>query len=233
MTQLDSDKLTELLPKHRDLLKPDTVHALLDRWNKGDANQKQHFEKLLARSHGPAETKDPHTLAFSAHCIGQSAADKNDNKLAVARFQDAAELFAQTKDLAWHAGSLFRAGRCQIFLNQVDESRKTFEQSLVLFRQIYKAPHTHIAGNLNNLSIVYRRQNDLDKALDCQRESLAMYRELHPDPHPDLVRAVSNLAIVLGQRKEYDEAARNIAWRNWTCGRQLAADRQGSCDDYL
>lgn len=95
----------------------------------------------------------------------------------------------EVNDVKEIAAAGFSVALCFEHLNQIDSSLYYYEKALTGFQTL--SDKKGIVDCLNNMSILYKRQNDFAKALDLQLEGLPLRKQL--GNQRELCRAYNNL----------------------------------------
>ncbi len=95
----------------------------------------------------------------------------------------------ELNDVKEMAAAEFSVALCFEHLNQIDSSLYYYEEALNKFQRFYDKKGT--IDCLNNMSILYKRQNNFAKALDLQLEGLPLRKQL--GNQRELCRAYNNL----------------------------------------
>jgi len=113
------------------------------------------------------------------------------------------KLFGDHRDTAT---ALATMGTALIAVQQPEEARLQFEESLAMRRKVLPSDNPGIGDCLWRLGKLSRDQGELERAERLLREAMANWKHSLGEDHPDIAGIEIDLADVLGKRKKFAEA---------------------------
>ena len=134
-------------------------------------------EKAAVRAATLAEADGARLLAATAR-LNQGIARRNlgDPKGALAIYEQARRLFAETKDPSGLASTINGMGNCKYDLGDLAGARQSYEEVLRIYREVGNKRGE--AGALGNVANVIGDQGDLAGGVRMAEQSLALFREI-------------------------------------------------------
>lgn len=116
------------------------------------------------------------------------------------------EQIKQLKDSLAAAEKLYEAGELAEQRKEYNLALENFLKELEYCRLIFGDKHPEYALSLNNLSLLYTKLEQYEKALQLNQHALQIWRDAVGERHPYYVTSLKNLAGLYYQAKEYEKA---------------------------
>ena len=162
----------------------------------------QHYEKSLALSQ---EIGDRRLTARIFNGLGLAHSSLGDYETGMSFFLKARALSEELNDKAMLSVVLNSIASNQIDKGSYAEGLEYLQKSIKISEELGpNADRRAFAGKLQNVSIIYRRQGDLDQALIYARRTLAIFEEV--DDKFGIANLQNNIGVIIKLQGRYDEA---------------------------
>ena len=162
----------------------------------------QHYEKSLALSQ---ELGDKRLTARIFNGLGQTHTYLGDHETGMSFFMKARALSEELNDKEMLSTVLNSIASNQIDKGSYAEALDYLHKSIKITEELGpNADRRALAGKLQNVGILYRRQGDLDQALTYARRTLAIFEEV--DDKFGVANLQNNIGVIAKLQGHYDEA---------------------------
>jgi CHAT domain-containing protein/uncharacterized protein HemY len=162
----------------------------------------QHYEKSLALSQ---ELGDKRLTARIFNGLGQTHTYLGDHETGMSFFMKARALSEELNDKEMLSTVLNSIASNQIDKGSYAEALDYLHKSIKITEELGpNADRRALAGKLQNVGILYRRQGDLDQALTYARRTLAIFEEV--DDKFGVANLQNNIGVIAKLQGRYDEA---------------------------
>jgi CHAT domain-containing protein/Tfp pilus assembly protein PilF len=162
----------------------------------------QHYEKSLALSQ---ELGDKRLTARIFNGLGQTHTYLGDHETGMSFFMKARALSEELNDKEMLSTVLNSIASNQIDKGSYAEALDYLHKSIKITEELGpNADRWALAGKLQNVGILYRRQGDLDQALTYARRTLAIFEEV--DDKFGVANLQNNIGVIAKLQGHYDEA---------------------------
>ena len=162
----------------------------------------QHYEKSLALSQ---ELGDRRLTARIFNGLGQSHSYLGNHETSMSFFLKARALSEELNDKEMLSIVLTSIASSQIDKGSHAEALDNLHKSIKITEELGPdADRRALAGKLQNVSVLYRRQGDLDQALTYARRTLAIFEEV--DDKFGVANLQNNIGVIIKLQGNHEQA---------------------------
>ncbi|HEX7334260.1 MAG TPA: CHAT domain-containing protein [Pyrinomonadaceae bacterium] len=162
----------------------------------------QHYEKSLALSQ---EIGDKRLTARIFNGLGQSHGYLGNHETSMSFFLKARALSEELNDKEMLSVVLTSIASSQIDKSSYAEALENLHKSIKISEELGpNADRRQLAGKLQNVSVLYRRQGDLDQALTYARRTLAIFEEV--DDKFGVANLQNNIGVIVKLQGHHEQA---------------------------
>lgn len=162
----------------------------------------QHYKKSLALSQ---ELGDKRLTARIYNGLGQSHGYLGNHETSMSFFLKARALSEELNDKEMLSVVLTSIASSQIDKNNYAEALENLHKSIKISEELGpNADRRQLAGKLQNVSVLYRRQGDLDQALTYARRTLAIFEEV--DDKFGVANLQNNIGVIVKLQGQHEQA---------------------------
>ena len=213
INDLEKQLIIGLLDFERQLLglkKPSAVEQESETEQNGDAR----FAKYQQNEQAQAQLREEIHKDIDDLLQQTKTVMANEDETIAARIFKVVELYkkadqwanATAYDKEKYSDLLFDYARFLYDYGLYKDAKAIYLRQIAIGEELYGKEHEKTAKSYNNLSSVYWRQSNFEKALEYDFKALAIQEKIFGTEHSDTARTYNDLGTVYNDRGDYDKA---------------------------